>query len=79
MNFLNAMMFSFLEATVTPVGSDAWQSVINALTAQISVETIVGVLAVLVAAVIGIVFMWWGVRKVVGAIMSAFRNGRVSL
>lgn len=79
MNFLNGLMMLGLLAEVTPVSSDAWTSVITALTAQISVETIVGVLAVLVGSVIGIVFMWWGVRKVVGAIMSAFRKGRVSL
>lgn len=79
MNLMNALMFSFLTGTVTPVSPDAWASVITALTNQISVETIVSVLAVLVGAVIGIVFMWWGVRKVVGAIMSAFRKGRVSL
>ena len=79
MNFLNSLMMLGLLAETVPVTSDAWASVITALTAQISVESIVAVLAVLVGAVIGIVFMWWGVRKVVGAIMSAFRKGRVSL
>ena len=40
------------------VGPDAWSSVMSALTAQISVSTIIGVLATLVTAGIGLVFMW---------------------
>ena len=63
-------------AAVTP--SD-WASVISAMTAQISVATIVGVMATIVAACIGIVFMWWGVRKAVRALMAAFRKGKISV
>lgn len=58
------------------VTASDWQSVISALTAQISVSTVVGVLAVVVAASIGLVFMWWGVRKAVRTIMGAFRSGK---
>lgn len=49
------------------------------MTAQISVSTIVGVLASGMAAVIGIVFMWWGVRKVAKMLFSAFRKGKGSV
>lgn len=56
-----------------------WASVISAMTAQISVATIVGVMATIVAACIGIVFMWWGVRKAVRALMAAFRKGNISV
>lgn len=61
------------------VSASDWQSVIDGLTAQISVSTVVGVLAVCATACVGLVFMWWGVRKVAQVIMSAFRNGTVSL
>ena len=50
-------------STSTVVSASDWASVISALTAQVSVSTIVGVLATLVTAGIGLVFMWWGVRK----------------
>lgn len=56
-----------------------WASVISAMTGQISVATIVGVMATIVAACIGIVFMWWGVRKAVRALMAAFRKGKISV
>lgn len=61
------------------VSATDWSSVMTALTGQISVATVVGVLATLVTAGIGLVFMWWGVRKATRSLMSAFRKGRMSL
>ena len=63
----------------TVVSSTDWQPIIDAITPQISVSTIVGVLATAVAAVIGLVFMWWGARKGVRMLMAAFRKGKVSV
>lgn len=63
----------------TAVSASEWQSVIDAMTGQISVGTVVGVLATLVTAGIGLVFMWWGVRKAVRSLMSAFKKGKMSL
>lgn len=60
------------------VSSTDWAPVIEAMTAQISVSTVVGVLATVVAAGIGLVFMWWGVRKAGRSLMAAFRSGRIS-
>lgn len=70
-------MMTFVDATV--VDATAWQSVMTALTSQISVASIVGVLATLVTAGIGLVFMWWGVRKALKSLMAAFRKGKMSL
>ena len=61
------------------VTASDWASVISAMTSQISVSTIVGVLATLVTAGIGLVFLWWGVRKAVGSLMGSFRSGRIRL
>lgn len=60
------------------IASD-WASVITAMTSQISVSSVVGVLATLVTAGIGLVFLWWGVRKAVGSLMGSFRSGRIRL
>ena len=62
----------------TAVTAADWSSVITAMTGQISVSTVVGVLATLMAAGIGLVFMWWGVRKAVASLMDSFRKGRIS-
>lgn len=63
----------------TVVSAADWASVMTALTGQVSVSTVVGVLATLVTAGIGLVFMWWGVRKALKSLMSAFRKGKMSL
>lgn len=63
--------------TITVVSSTDWQSVLTAITEQISVSTVVGVLASAVGAGIGLVFMWWGVRKLTRVLMGAFRSGKL--
>ena len=73
------MMVALESGSATAVTAADWASVISAMTAQISVATIVGVMATIVAACIGIVFMWWGVRKAVRALMAAFRKGKISV
>lgn len=73
------MFVALASGTATPVKASDWESVISAMTAQISVATIVGVLAAIVASCIGIVFLWWGVRKAVRALMAAFRKGKISV
>lgn len=65
--------------TSTVVTANDWASVITAMTGQISVSTVVATLATLVAAGIGLVFMWWGVRKAIGSLMGSFRSGRIRL
>lgn len=62
----------------TAVTAADWSSVITAMTGQISVSTVVGVLATLMTAGIGLVFMWWGVRKAVSSLMTNFRKGRMT-
>lgn len=63
--------------TTTVVSSTDWQSVLTAITEQIGVSTVVGVLASAVGAGIGLVFMWWGVRKLTRVLMGAFRSGKL--
>lgn len=59
------------------IGPDAWASILSALTSQISVVTVVAVLASVVAAGIGLVFTWWGVRKLGRSLMAAFSSGKL--
>lgn len=70
---------SVFSPIATAVTASDWSSVITAMTGQISVSTIVGVLATLVTSGIGLVFMWWGVRKAASSLMAAFRKGKMSI
>lgn len=63
-------------ASVTPTD---WAPIITAMTGQISVSTVVAVIASAIGAGIGLLFMWWGGRKAVRTLMSAFRKGKVSM
>ena len=56
-----------------------FESIFEGLTSQISVSTIVPVLAGVLGACVGMVFMWWGVRKISSMVMAAFKKGKVQL
>lgn len=66
-------------APFTPVTPSAWADVMTAFTGQISVAQVVAVLAASAAACIGLVFLWWGVRKAARALMAAFKKGKMSI
>lgn len=61
------------------VGVADYQAVLQAMTGQISISTIVAVLAASIGAAIGFVFLWWAVRKLMSTFFSGFRKGRASV
>ncbi len=63
----------------TTVGVSDIQPVLTALEGQISVSTVVAVLAAGAGIAVGFAFMWWAGRKLVRMLMSAFKKGRVSV
>lgn len=71
-------MYMLAEGTGNVTWTDI-QSVITSATSQISVSTVVTVLGGIVGICIGLVFMWWGVRKGARMLMSAFKKGRLSV
>ena len=60
------------------VGWSDLSSVLTAITGQITVANVIAVIAGAIGAAIGLVFMWWGVRKLIRVLMSAFRKGKLS-
>lgn len=63
--------------TSNAIGWNDLSSVLTAMTDQISVTTVIAVIAGVVGAAIGLVFMWWGVRKLARTLMAAFRSGKL--
>lgn len=61
------------------VSAEDFQSVLDALSSQISISTVVGIIVAVIGAGIGFVFLWWGVRKVFGAVMKAFKGKGLSV
>lgn len=65
-------------STFTAITFADFKSVIDAITAQVSVSSVVGVLAAAAAIAITFVFMWWGVRKVTKMVMGSARSGKIN-
>lgn len=76
---LTPLGFAVLATESTGVSAADWASVIQGVTSQFSVSKIVAVIASVVAAGIGFVFLWWGVRLAFGSIMGAVKNGTLSI
>lgn len=73
---LAAILASETSAAVKPTD---WATVISGVVGQFSVANIVAVIASVVAAGIGFVFLWWGVRIAFRSIMGAVKNGTLSI
>lgn len=76
MTALSSLALMFEGSTPSPVSVSDFQSVLDALTAQISVSTIVAVIAAVIGLTVGIAFMWWGARYGSRKIMAALKKGK---
>ena len=78
-SMMSVMAFASESSTPDVVEPSDYTSILTAMTGQISVSTIVGVLAAAIGAAIGFVFLWWAVRKLMSTFFSGFRKGRASV
>ena len=78
-----SMVACFADGAATGgTGSEAVsavQSVFTNVTGTINISNIVSILAIVVGACVGLVLMWFGIRKVIKIIMGAFRKGKISV
>ena len=61
------------------IGYDDFKAIITAMSGQISVSTIVAVIAAVVGITVAIGFAWWGGRYGVRKLMGALKGGKVSV
>lgn len=54
-------------------------TVTNAVTSAFNITTIASIIGVVLAGCVGLFLFWWGARKVVRMISSAFKKGKISL
>lgn len=71
-----AFMLLFEGESPSPVSVSDFNSIFTALTNQISVSTIVAVIAAVIGLTVGIAFMWWGARYGSRKIMAALKKGK---
>lgn len=58
---------------------NAVQTVFTNVTGTINISNVVAILGIVVGACVGLVLMWFGIRKVIKIIMGAFRKGKISV
>lgn len=61
------------------VAVSAMKSALSEATGTLNIGNILTVVAALIGACIVLVFFWWGLRKLIRAVMSAFRKGKLSV
>lgn len=79
MKFMNVLPMMLTDTGASVVDPTVWQPIIDAFNNQISVSSVIGVLAGVVGVSVGFVFMWFGVRKSTKVLMSAFKKGKLSI
>ena len=65
-----------LLATGTTTSID-WSPIITALQNGLSSSEIVAIIAAGLGVSVGMVILWWGSRKLVNMVMSAFKSGKI--
>lgn len=68
-----------LASQSTTIGYDDFKAIISAMSGQISVSTIVAVIAAVIGITVAIGFAWWGGRYGVRKLMGALKGGKVSV
>ena len=65
-----------MEGTTATTAIEAVESVLSSMTAELSASTIVSYLVIGISASLGLVLLWFGIRKLVRMIMAAFKSGK---
>ena len=67
------------ETTGAETAIDAVNEVLSTMTAELSASTIVSYLVIGIGASLGLVLLWFGIRKLVRMIMAAFKSGKFKI
>lgn len=68
-----------LATSSSTIGYSDFQAIISALSGQISVTTIVAVIAAIIGITVAIGFAWWGARYGTRKLMGALKGGKVTV
>ena len=66
-------------ATGMVMGAEQAGQIMTAITTTINVTAILGILVKVIGVAIIFVFMWWGIRKAISAVMGAIRGGSLGV
>lgn len=76
---MTASSLNAFAADGTNEAVSAAKEMMQAATGTLSIGNIVAIIVAGIGAVIGLFLAWWGVRKLMGMLMAAFKKGKVKL
>lgn len=76
---MTASSLTAFAADGTNEAVSAAKEMMQAATGTLSIGNIVAIIVAGIGAVIGLFLAWWGVRKLMGMLMAAFKKGKVKL
>lgn len=79
MCFGSAVAFAEGEATTMVMGAEQAGQIMTAITSTINVTSVLAILVKVITVAIVFVFMWWGIRKAISAVMGAIRGGSLGV
>lgn len=65
-----------MEGNAATVAVEAVETVLSTMTGSLTASTIVSYLVIGISASLGLVLLWFGIRKLVRMIMAAFKSGK---
>lgn len=68
-------MLGFLATGGTSID---FSPITDALSASLTVAQIASVIGIIIASCIGLAIMWWGARKIMRAVVTGFKTGKIS-
>lgn len=71
--------FATDQTDTADVAVSAVQSALSEATGAINITNILAIVGAAIGASVLLVFFWWGLRKVISAVMAAFRKGRLKV
>jgi len=70
------MVATFCSSAFASTTTD-FSAITTAVTSKLTVAEVAAVIAAIIAAGMAFVLLWWGARKLVNAIINAFKTGKI--
>lgn len=74
LSLIMSMLIASSAFAATPID---YSPITNALTNSITVTEIATIIGIILGSTLGIALFWWGARKLVKAIVTAFKTGKI--
>lgn len=68
-----------MEGSTATTAITAVEEVLSTITTELTASTIVSYLVIGISASLGLVLLWFGIRKLVRMIMAAFKSGKFKI